>query len=255
MHAALGQRDVQRRGGRHGVVEEHLVEIAHPVEQQRAGVLRLDLQILRHHRRHGVVGHLHPPASGADPTKPARRAESGKSRLVAGQAGRYHRKVRQQGSAAWPSGTSGSINIDHVYRVPHLPQAGRDAGGTDLCHAASAARARTSRSPQPGPGRARSYRRRRTGGALGARPAGRIRRGRDAMSASDRAVRPCHHQRRSTGRECHRHLCRRQSRGDGGEPLPPPWPAQRPGDTLLLQNETSAQVAAAHIGTRPAACA
>jgi hypothetical protein len=38
--AALGQRDAQRRGGGLGVVEEHLVEIAHPVEQQRARIGR-----------------------------------------------------------------------------------------------------------------------------------------------------------------------------------------------------------------------
>ena len=57
MKTALGQRNVQRFGGGHGVVKEHLVEIAHPVEQERAGVLRLDLQILRHHRRDGVIAH------------------------------------------------------------------------------------------------------------------------------------------------------------------------------------------------------
>jgi hypothetical protein len=35
--AAFGQRDVQRLGRGDGVVEEHLVEIAHPVEQKRVG--------------------------------------------------------------------------------------------------------------------------------------------------------------------------------------------------------------------------
>ena len=50
MLAALGQRDVQRPGGVHRVLEEHLVEIAHPVEQQAVGMGLLDLQILRHHR-------------------------------------------------------------------------------------------------------------------------------------------------------------------------------------------------------------
>jgi hypothetical protein len=53
MLAALGQRDVQRLGRRDRIVEEHLVEIAHPVEQQRIRDARLDLQILRHHRRDG----------------------------------------------------------------------------------------------------------------------------------------------------------------------------------------------------------
>ena len=58
MLAALGQRDVEGGAGRLGVGEEHLVEVAHPVEQQRIRMLRLVLQILRHHRREdGVVGH------------------------------------------------------------------------------------------------------------------------------------------------------------------------------------------------------
>jgi hypothetical protein len=38
--AALGQRDVERLGRRDRIVEEHLVEIAHPVEQERVGMLR-----------------------------------------------------------------------------------------------------------------------------------------------------------------------------------------------------------------------
>ncbi len=33
MGAALGQGDIQRLGRQHGILEEHLVEIAHPVEQ------------------------------------------------------------------------------------------------------------------------------------------------------------------------------------------------------------------------------
>ena len=37
-----------------GIGEEHLVEIAHPVEQQAAGIGRLDLEILRHHRRRAL---------------------------------------------------------------------------------------------------------------------------------------------------------------------------------------------------------
>ena len=41
------------RGGDLGVLEEQLVEIAHPVEQQAIRIRRLDLQILLHHRRDG----------------------------------------------------------------------------------------------------------------------------------------------------------------------------------------------------------
>ena len=51
--ATLGQRDIERGGRLHRVVEEHLVEIAHAVEQQGVGVRRLDLEVLRHHRGDG----------------------------------------------------------------------------------------------------------------------------------------------------------------------------------------------------------
>jgi hypothetical protein len=73
MLAALGQRDVQRLGRRDRIVEEHLVEIAHPVEQQRVRILRLDLQVLRHHRRHMRVHAIplrRPDETLAQPTKP-----------------------------------------------------------------------------------------------------------------------------------------------------------------------------------------
>jgi hypothetical protein len=51
--AALGERDVEKLRGAARVVVEHLVEIAHPVEQQDVGMLSLDAQILLHHG--GVV--------------------------------------------------------------------------------------------------------------------------------------------------------------------------------------------------------
>jgi hypothetical protein len=47
--AALGQRNVQKLGGTARVVVEHFVEIAHAIEQQDVGVLRLDAQVLLHH--------------------------------------------------------------------------------------------------------------------------------------------------------------------------------------------------------------
>jgi hypothetical protein len=49
--AACGQLDVEQTRRALGVIEEELVEIAHPVEQQDVRVLRLDAQILLHHRR------------------------------------------------------------------------------------------------------------------------------------------------------------------------------------------------------------
>ena len=51
MLAALGQHDAERARGDFGVLEEQLVEIAHPVEQQQPGIGGLDLEVLFHHRR------------------------------------------------------------------------------------------------------------------------------------------------------------------------------------------------------------
>ena len=49
--AALGERDAERARRVDGILEEQLVEIAHAIEQQRTGIVRLDLDILLHHRR------------------------------------------------------------------------------------------------------------------------------------------------------------------------------------------------------------
>ncbi len=46
--SACGQRDVEQSRGLAGVVEEQLVEIPHPIEQQHVRVLRLDAQVLGH---------------------------------------------------------------------------------------------------------------------------------------------------------------------------------------------------------------
>ena len=71
--AALGQGDIQRLGRGDRVVEEQLVEIAHPVEQQGIGIALLDLEELGHHRRDGRFVQHAPPWFGRDLTK----AESG----------------------------------------------------------------------------------------------------------------------------------------------------------------------------------
>ena len=47
---ALGERDVEQLGGAPRVLVEHLVEIAHAIEQEHVRVLRLDAQVLLHHR-------------------------------------------------------------------------------------------------------------------------------------------------------------------------------------------------------------
>ena len=49
--AAFGQRDAQRAGRDFGILKKQFVEIAHPVEQQQAGIGRLDFKVLFHHRR------------------------------------------------------------------------------------------------------------------------------------------------------------------------------------------------------------
>ena len=62
---AAGERDAQQLGGALGVIEEHLVEIAHAEEQDGVLVPRLDLAVLQHERGverigHGrVLGHQH----------------------------------------------------------------------------------------------------------------------------------------------------------------------------------------------------
>ena len=53
--SALGEHDAERARGDLGVFEEHLVEIAHPVEQQAVGIGGLDLDELRHRRRDAAL--------------------------------------------------------------------------------------------------------------------------------------------------------------------------------------------------------
>jgi hypothetical protein len=55
MLAPRGQRDVEARRRRLGVVEEQFEEVAHPVEKQAIARLRLEREILRHHRRRGAA--------------------------------------------------------------------------------------------------------------------------------------------------------------------------------------------------------
>ena len=49
--AARRQGDAEQAGRLLRVVEEELVEVAHPVEEQRLQMVGLDAQVLRHHRR------------------------------------------------------------------------------------------------------------------------------------------------------------------------------------------------------------
>ena len=56
MLAALGQHDAERPRGDFGILEEQLVEVAHPVEQQAIRMGGLDLEVLLHHRRQPADG-------------------------------------------------------------------------------------------------------------------------------------------------------------------------------------------------------
>ncbi len=47
---ARGQRDVEQLCRTARIVVEQFVEIAHPVKQQRVGMLRFDSEVLLHHR-------------------------------------------------------------------------------------------------------------------------------------------------------------------------------------------------------------
>ena len=47
----MGQRDAEQAHDLFGIVEKQLVEIAHPVEQQRVRMTCLQAQVLLHHRR------------------------------------------------------------------------------------------------------------------------------------------------------------------------------------------------------------
>ena len=55
--AAAGQRDVQQPRRLLGVGVKHLVKISHAVKQQGVGVIRLEAQVLGHHRRVGRQCH------------------------------------------------------------------------------------------------------------------------------------------------------------------------------------------------------
>jgi hypothetical protein len=61
--AARRKGDVEEARGLLRVVEEELVEVAHPVEEERLGMGGLDAQVLGHHRRRADrCGFLHRPA-------------------------------------------------------------------------------------------------------------------------------------------------------------------------------------------------
>ena len=62
--AALGEHDAERFARDLRVIEEELVEVAHAVEQQAARIGRLDLEILRHHRRQPRGGAFRSGAGG-----------------------------------------------------------------------------------------------------------------------------------------------------------------------------------------------
>ena len=111
MLAALGQHDAERARGDFGVVEEHFVEIAHPVEQEAIRIGRLDLDILLHHRGHAtdIVGRF------------GRNAAAGLGRKVRCLGHDGARGVH--GALTLADGAEGFIGA----RIPP-PRSGREAG-------------------------------------------------------------------------------------------------------------------------------
>ena len=96
--AARGQGDVEQAMRALRVVEEELVEVAHPVEEERVGMLGLDAQVLLHHRR--VADRL----GGVHRRSRARIADGLRRRLV----GRAARDVRVAARASAPAGRRSS---------------------------------------------------------------------------------------------------------------------------------------------------
>ena len=79
-----GERDLEQPGPALGVLEEHLVEVAEPEEQEVIGIAPLQLLVLLHHRRqrgrrpHGLTAarsrsQVAPSASGSTFTSPVQR--------------------------------------------------------------------------------------------------------------------------------------------------------------------------------------
>ena len=96
--AALGQGEVEQLRAGLRVLEEHLVEIAEPEQQQRVlGQFALDAAILRHHRRElGVGGHrrVHSNVGAVKRASELRRG-SGQTVVLAasGESGRFARRL------------------------------------------------------------------------------------------------------------------------------------------------------------------
>ncbi len=78
--AALREDNAERPARDFRVVEEQLVEIAHPVEQQATGIDGLDLQILRHHRRDARAGLGIRAAGGVHRLEPSKSTGSAQRR-------------------------------------------------------------------------------------------------------------------------------------------------------------------------------
>ena len=80
---AAGQRNVERLGRRDRVLEEQLVKVAHPVEQEAPRVGLLDGEVLRHHsasRRNALrqpSPRLQPPVPDSSPLAPRLARSSG----------------------------------------------------------------------------------------------------------------------------------------------------------------------------------
>ena len=77
--ATRGEGDVEQLRRTLGVVEEELVEITHPIEQQHVGVLRLQSKVLLHHGRvfgghRAIIVHAILPLHGTRTRHPTARS-------------------------------------------------------------------------------------------------------------------------------------------------------------------------------------
>ncbi len=132
---ARGQGQAEQGGRAFGVVAEHLVEVAHPKQQECVGIACLELAILLHHRCQGWVIHTvdaQRARSGfctqvnSRPTSPQayqRRTSSSNTRSLARECSLASRRpVHSQASSALTKrGVAALVGAAHALRTCRVP--------------------------------------------------------------------------------------------------------------------------------------
>ena len=98
MFAPFRQDNTQRRARDFGIRKEQLVKVAHSIKQQAIGVRRLNLEILRNHRRGGAPGKGDSVYGHAAQTSKARRV------VAPGRFGPARRWCRNRHHCLWNQG-------------------------------------------------------------------------------------------------------------------------------------------------------